>query len=140
MNERLCGITGIAVLALLLNAPASLAGVVARDALASLVGVVHETASPGHVTGTVRNNGPREVSDIVLLVRHTWVWPYTGHDRPDTYAWSDYVRVGQPLDPGATAAFASNARLPAVLPANARYFNTVEVTGATEWRRVPRRP
>lgn len=108
------------------------ATVVERGDFDHLVGLAVSNLQPGGVSGTVTNRSELEITDVVVLVRHAWVWDYRRDEIPDTAARADYVTVAGPLAPGGTAAFASRAARPDGVPENARYVGRARVVEVTE--------
>jgi hypothetical protein len=123
----------VLVAALVLSSsPAGAAGLVEKANLEDLIRIEYHEDGPGKVSGIILNQGTTELEEIVLLVRHHWVWPYAGNDEPDTYSRTEYVSVEQELEPGMAAAFASVVSPPAEVPDEAKYTSKVEVNAATE--------
>jgi hypothetical protein len=108
------------------------AGLVEKADLRNLIRVEYHEDGPGKVSGIVHNQSSKEVKDIVLMVRHDWVWPYAGNDQPDTYGRTEYVSVDRELVPGMAAAFASVVSPSGDVPGTATYSSNVEVHSVTE--------
>ena len=100
----------------------------------AIIQVETERLAPGKLVGKMRNTGPRTVRDIVVLVKHSWVWTKARGDGPDSYSHSEYVRIDRALVPGDQAAFASVHTPVADVPEDANYFSEVKVSELTEIR------
>ncbi len=99
----------------------------------AIVDVETELVAPGKLIGKMRNTGPRTVRDIVVLVKHNWVWT-EGRSDGDSYSHSEYIRIDRALVPGDQAAFASVHTPVANVPEDANYFSDVKVSELTEIR------
>ena len=100
----------------------------------AIIEVETEAVGPGKLVGKLRNTGPRTVRDIVVLIKHSWVWTKVRGDGPDSYSHSEYVPIDRALVPGDQAAFASVHTPSADVPEDADYFSTVKVSELTEIR------
>lgn len=98
----------------------------------AIVDVETQLVAPGKRVGKMRNTGSRTVRDIVVLVKHSWVWE--GRNDGDSYSHSEYIRVDRALVPGDQAAFASVHTPVADVPEDANYFSDVKVSELTEIR------
>ena len=118
---------------LLLSSSTAIAdGLVEKAELEDLIRIEYHEDGPGNVSGIIRNQSSTEVKDIVLMVRHHWIWPYAGNDQPDTYSRTEYVSVEQELKPGMAAAFVSVVSPPGEVPDTASYGSKVVVNAVTK--------
>lgn len=99
----------------------------------AIIDVETELVAPGKLVGKMRNTGSRTIRDIVVLVKHSWVWT-KGSSAGDSYSHSEYIRVDRALVPGDQAAFASVHTPVADVPEDANYFSDVKVSELTEIR------
>ncbi|MGE0486193.1 MAG: hypothetical protein AB7Q81_18740 [Gammaproteobacteria bacterium] len=133
MNTRLATIALLGTLAA--HPTSSTAAQLTSDAtLARHLALEAEYRPAGEVRGTLTNVGERPIADIVLLVRHGWLWRDELHPGPDDPSWADYVTVDEHLEPGASTTFVYR---PAVAPPqrdDGRFTRDIEVVGATVYR------
>lgn len=117
---------------------AGAATVVEPGAFDSVVTLETRVQSSGALEGTIRNRGEHEIRDVVVQVRHSWVWPFAGRDRPDTAMRPETVRLAGPLMPGDSIAFRSQQPAPENVPADAAYLGRARVVELTEMHPVTR--
>lgn len=100
----------------------------------SIVNLDVDDSRPGKVVAVLRNDGPRTIRGVVVLVKHSWVWPEASRVESDSYTHTEYVTIDEPLLPGQRTAFASvHTPLRAALD-EAKFFTNVKVTELTEIR------
>lgn len=100
----------------------------------SIVSLDVDDSRPGKIVAILRNDGARTIRGVVILVKHSWVWPESSRVESDSYSHTEYVNIDEPLLPGQRRAFASvHTPLRAALD-EARFFSDVKVMELTEIR------
>jgi hypothetical protein len=107
--------------------------VTTRRDMSGVVGLRDVQAQGGVVTGTVVNQGPHQLRDVQLLIRHAWVWNDDRHPGPVNPGTSSFVTVAGPIAPGAGAPFSFREPSSGVEDGAAGHFTTdVQPMGYTE--------
>ena len=107
------------------------AKVVDNKNVGGIVVVEIDVIANNQIAGSVINHSADEISDVVVVVRHHWVWPYSGKQDTDSASQVEYIELPDNLQPGESKALVSSVTPPANLPDDASYFAEAKISGYT---------
>ena len=131
-NRRRSSIAGLCFLAATSLAVSAAQKVVNADSVNETISLEIAADEKDGVLGRIHNRSAIEVSDVTVLVRHHWVWPYAGNNQSDARSSVDFVRIAGSLSPGGSTEFHSKPRKPSEAGNGARYFASARVVAFSQ--------
>jgi hypothetical protein len=108
------------------------ATLVSQEQAAQAVSIRNVSVKDGAVSGEIVNSSSRQIRDVQLLIRYTWLWNNEMHPGQDELSDAIYYTVEGDIPPGGTKPFTYKRSTPLPSRPEGRFEVTVSVAGFAE--------